>query len=82
VSGCLADTNKVTNFHVTAASDSAFTGLSSVFRPRGRYAAAPTGGGIFLEGNPQRVLISGVSPASAGGVVGAVAAGSISQIVS
>jgi hypothetical protein len=81
VSGCLADTNKVTNFNVIAASDSAFTGLSSVFRSRGRYPAAPSGGGIRLEGKPQRVLISGVAPKAAGGVVGSVAASSISQLV-
>jgi hypothetical protein len=82
VSGCLADTNKESNFHIVSASDTAFTGLSSVFRPKGRYPAAPSRGGIRLEGNPARILISGVSPASAGGVVGSVAAGSVSQIVS
>ena len=81
VTGCLADTNKVTNFHIVSVSDSTLTGLSSVFRPKGRYPAAPSGGGIRLDGSPERVLISGVSPATAGGIVGSVATGSISQIV-
>ena len=80
VSGCQADTNRVSNFHLVAAKESAFTGLSSVWRPGARFPA-PTGGGIRIEGSPAGVLLTGVSPASAGGVVGSLAAGSVTQVV-
>jgi hypothetical protein len=82
VTGCLADTNRVTNFHLGSVKESALTGLSSVWRPGARFPAPPTGGGIRIDGPVSGVLLTGVSPTSAGGVVGSVGAGSVSQIVS